>query len=123
MITYFDDKNNKSKKESKKYKTTTTILKSFDTFVIIATTSSSVTLNLTGIGLIVILISTASACALSIGNKVFYEVIINNYNKYKKKYEKDQNTIKSFDKLNRKSLQDNVIKKSEYESLCIVFTE
>ena len=122
MITYFKDKNNKSKRKYKKYKTITTILKSFDTFVIIATTSSSITLSLTGIGLIVIPISTTSACALSIGNKVLYEVVVNKYNKYKKLYERDQNTIKSFDKLYRKSLQDNVIDKTEYDSLCNIFT-
>ena len=46
MITYFKDKNSKSKKKYKKYKTLTTINKSFDTFVIIATTSSSITLTL-----------------------------------------------------------------------------
>ena len=86
MITYFKDKNHKSKKKYKKNKTITIILKSFDTFVFIATTSSSITLSLTGIGLIVIPISTASACALSIGNKVFYEIIINKYNKYKNQY-------------------------------------
>ena len=85
--------------------------------------TSSITLNLTGIGLIVIPISTASACALSIGNKVLYEVITNKYNKYKKRFEKDQQTIKSFDKLYRKSLQDNVIDKTEYERLCIISTK
>ena len=83
MITYLKDRNNKSKKKYKKYKTITTILKSFDTFVIIATTSSSITLSLAGIGLIVIPKSTASACALSIGNEVIYEIIVNKYNKYK----------------------------------------
>ena len=123
MITYFKDKNNKSKKRHKNYKTITTILKSFDRFVIIATTSSSITLSLTGIGLLAIPISTATACGLSIGNKVLYEIIINKYNKYKKLYERDQNTIKSFDKLYRKSLQDNVIDKTEYESLCNIFTK
>ena len=122
MITYFKDKNHKSKKRYKKYKTITTILKSFDTFDIIATTSSSITLSLTGIGLILIPISTASACALSIGNKVIYEIIEDKYNKYKKQYEKVQQTIKSFDKLYRKSLQDSVIDKTEYESLCDFFT-
>ena len=122
MITYFKDKNNKSKKRYKNYKTITTILKSFDTFVIIATTSSSITLSLTGIGLIAIPISTATACGLSIGNKVLYEIIINKYNKDKKLYERDQNTIKSFDKLYRKFLQDNVIDKTEYDSLCNIFT-
>ena len=123
MITYFKDKNNKSKKRYKNYKTITTILKSFDTIVIIATTSSSITLSLTGIGLIAIPKSTATACGLSIGNKVLYEIIIKKYNKYKKLYERDQNTIKSFDKLYRKSLQDNVIDKAEYESLCNFFTK
>ena len=54
MITYINFKNNKSKKEYKKYKTLSTILKSFDTIVIIATTSSSITLSPTGIGLIMI---------------------------------------------------------------------
>ena len=122
MITYFKDKNNKSKKKYKKYKTITTILKSFYTIDIIATTLSSITLSLTGIGLIVIPISTASACALSIGKQVIYEIIINKYNKYKKQYEKDQQTIKSFDKLYRRSLQDNLIDIYEYECLCKSFT-
>ena len=123
MMTYFKGENNKSKKRFKKYKTITTIFKSFDTFVIVATTSSSITLSLTGIGLIAIPISTATACGLSIGNKVLYEIIINKYKKYKKQYERDQQTIKSFDKLYRKSSQDNVIDKKEYESLCKFFTK
>ena len=45
------------------------------------------------------------------------------YNKYKKQYERDYNTIESFDKLYRKSLQDNVIDKTEYESLCNIFSK
>ena len=71
----------------------------------------------------VIPISTASACALSIGNKVLYDIIINKYNKYKKQYERDQQTNKYFDKLYRKSLQDKVIDKNDYESLCDIFTK
>ena len=95
MITYFKDKNDKSKKKYKKYKKITTILKSSDTFVIIVITSSSIFLSLTGIGLITIPIPSATACELSIGNEVIYEIIIIKYNKYKKQYEKDQQTIKS----------------------------
>ena len=70
-ILYFKGNKIKSKEKYKNYKTFTTIIISFDTFVIIATTSSSVTLSLTGIGLIAIPISTATACGISIGNKVF----------------------------------------------------
>ena len=80
-------------------------------------------LSVTGIGLIAIPISTATACGLSITNKVLYEVVMQKYSKYKKQYEKDQQTIKSFDKLYRKSLQDNVIDKGEYESLCNISTK
>ena len=51
---FLKDKNHKSKKNDKKYKKITTILKSFDTLVIIVSTSSSNMLCLTEIGLIVI---------------------------------------------------------------------
>ena len=123
MINYFKDKNNKSKKKYKNYKTLNTVLESVDSIVIIGATSTSITLSVTGIGLIVLPISAGIACGLSLGNKVLHKLIINKYNKYKKQYERDQNTIKSFDKLYRKSLQDNVIDKSEYESLCNIFTK
>ena len=123
MITYFKDKNHKSKKRYKNYKTLNTILESVDSIVIIATTSTSITLSTTGIGLIILPISAGIACGLSLGNKKIHKLIINKYNKYKKQYERDQNTIKSFDKLYRKSLQDNVIDKTEYETLCNIFTK
>ena len=122
MITYFKDKNNKSKKRYKKYKTLKTILESVDSIVIIAANSTSITLSVTGIGLIVLPISAGIACTLSISNTILHKLIINKYNKYKKQYERDQNTIKSFDKLYRKSLQDNIIDKTEYENLCNIST-
>ena len=122
MITYFKDKNKKSKKKYKNYKTLNTILESADSIVIIGATSTSITLSITGVGLIILPISAGVACALSLGNKILHKLIINKYNKYKKQYERDQNTIKFFDKLYRKSLQDNVIDKTEYDSLCNIFT-
>ena len=45
------------------------------------------------------------------------------YIKYKKQYERDLLTNESFDKLYRKSLQDKIIDKNEYESSCNVFTQ
>ena len=123
MITYFKDKNNKSKKRYKNYKTLNTILESVDSIVIIAATSTSITLSVTGIGLIVLPISAGIACGLSLGNKILHKLILNKYYKYKKQYERDQQTIKSFDKLYRKSLQDDIIDKTEYENLCNIFTK
>ena len=122
MITYFKDKKHKSKKKYKNYKTLNTVLESVDSVVIIGATSTSITLSVTGIGLIVLPISAGIACGLSLGNKILHKLIINKNNKYKKQYERDQNTIKSFDKLYRKSLQENVIDKTEYENLCNIFT-
>ena len=123
MITNFKDKNNNSKQRFKNYKTLNTILESVDSIVIIGATSTSITLSVTGVGLIILPISAGIACGLSLGIKVLRKLIINKYNKYKKQYERDQQTIKSFDKLYRKSLQDNVIDKNEHESLCNIFTK
>ena len=123
MITYFEDKNHKSKKKYKNYKTLNTVLESVDSIVIIGATSTSITLWVTGVCLIILPISAGIACALPLSNKVMHKLIINKYNKYRKQYERDQQTIKSFDKLYRKSLEDNVIVKTEYDSLCNIFTK
>ena len=123
LITYFKDKNHKSKKKYKNYKTLNTLLESVDGVVIIGATSTSITLSVIGIGLFVLPISAGIACGISLDNKILHNKIINKYNKYKKQYERDQQTIKSFDKLYRKSLQDNVIVKTEYDSLCNIFTK
>ena len=123
MITYFKDKNNKSKKSYKNYNTPNTILESVDDIVIIGATSTSTTLSFTGIGMIILPISAGIASTISLGNKVLHKIIINKYNKYKKLYERVQLTIKSFDKIYRKSIQDIVIDKNEYESLCSFFTK
>ena len=73
--------------------------------------------------MIVLPISAGVVCGISLGNKILHKLIINKYNNYKKLYERDQNTINSFDKLYRKSLQDNIIDKTEYENLCKIFTK
>ena len=122
MITYFKDKNNKSKKRYRNYKTLNTVLESVDSIVIIAATSTSISLSITGIGLTILPISAGIACTLSLGNKVLHNLVINKYNKYKKQYERDQQSIESFDKLTRKYLQGNIFDKTEYESLCNIFT-
>ena len=45
------------------------------------------------------------------------------YSKFKKQYEKYQQTIKYFDKLYRKNFKDNLIDRIEYESLSKYFTK
>ena len=123
MITYFKDKNNKSKKRYKKDKTPNAILESVDSIVIIGATSTSITLSVTGVGLTIPQKSAGIACTLSLDNKVIHELMISKYNKYKEQNERDLQTIRSFDKLYRKSPQGNVIDKTEYEKLCNIFTK
>ena len=60
-----------------------TILISVDTFVTVATTVSSLTLSLTGIGFIAIPLSTGIACELTISDKVISEQVMQMYNNYK----------------------------------------
>ena len=100
-----------------------TVLESIDSIFINAATSTSKTLSVTGVGLIIVPISVDIACTLSLGNKILHKLIINKYNKYKKQYERDQQTIKSFDKSYSKSLQDYIFDKNEYENLCNIFTK
>ena len=83
MITYFKDKNHKSKKRYKNYKTLNTILESVDSIVIIAATSTSITLSVTGVGLIILPISAGIAFTLSLANKVLHKLIINKYKNIK----------------------------------------
>ena len=122
-ITYFQDRNHKSEKRSEFYKTLNTLLESIGSIVIIGATSISITLSISGVGLIILPISDVFACFLSLGNKVLHKIVVNKYNKYKKQKEKSQQTIKSFDKLYRISLQDNIIDRNEYEILCNNFTK
>ena len=90
MIQYFKDKNNKSKKRYKNYKTLNTVLETADSIVNIAATSTSITSSITGVGLIILPISTGIACSLSLGNKVLPKLIINEYNKNKKQNERSK---------------------------------
>ena len=77
MTIYFKDKNHKSKKEWKNCKTLNTILESVDTIVVIGATTTSVTLSVTGDGVIVVPISSGVASALSLANKVLHKMILN----------------------------------------------
>ena len=58
-------------KEIKNFKVLFTIVKTVDTFVNFATTSSSVILSITGFGLILIPNSTGIACGLTPARRLF----------------------------------------------------
>ena len=61
--------------------------------------------------------TTGNACSLSLSSEILHEIILDKYNKYKKQYQKDEKTIKPFDKLYRTSLKDNLTDKKVYEPI------
>ena len=91
--------------------------------MILGATTTSVTLLVAGVRLVVVPFSAPIACALAIVDKVIQKVFMIKHNKYKKLYEKDLLTLKSFDKLYKKSLQNFRIDESEYESFCNKFSK
>ena len=101
-------------KKVKTYKIMSTISKTVDSFVSIASTSNSITLSLSWMGLITLPFSTGNACSLSLFSEKLPETFLDKCKKYKKHYQKAEQTIQSFDKFYRKSLQDNLIDKNEY---------
>ena len=71
----------------------TTLLKSIDTFVIRGSTSSSIKLLLTKIGLIVIPISTGIACGVTVNEKVIHEIVKVNTKNFMRKINKQLNLL------------------------------
>ena len=69
----------------------TTIIKSVDTVVIIGATTTTVTLSVTGVGLILVPISVGITYALSLGNKLIQRIILKKYSKYKDNVKKPTN--------------------------------
>ena len=67
LMNYFKTENRESKKE---YKLLSAILKSVDTIVISATTSTSVTLSVLGIALILVPQSVVVACGIIISKSI-----------------------------------------------------
>ena len=63
-------KTTNQKKRNKTYKTLNKILESVDSIVIIGATPTSITLSVTGVGLVILPKSAGIACTLSLGNKV-----------------------------------------------------
>ena len=95
LLYYFEDRN---KIESR---TSSTFEKSFNTSVSFATTSISVTYSVTSYGLVVTPKSTGVACAITISNKMLFDLVMGKYKKHENCYDRaeEQNRIqKNFDK-------------------------
>ena len=73
--------------------------KTVDKIVNVAKTSSAVTLTFTGFGVIEFTKTPGIACGIFLSKNVLHDTIFNKNNKFKKDFERAQQTLTSFDKL------------------------
>ena len=64
------------------------MLELVDSIVFIGATLTSITLSITGNGLIILPISAGIACTIILGNKVLHKINIRRYNNYRNKMKK-----------------------------------
>ena len=112
---FYEEEYKKLKKKHNKYKNLNKILNTIDSVAIISTTSTSITLSLTGYGLIIVPITAGCGCVMTVGSKIISEFLKKKEKSYLKKYTLSHNTLNDFRKLYQKSLEDNIINENEYK--------
>ena len=108
---------NKHKKKYTKYKLINNIINSTDGLIIIGTFSASVTLSITGVGIIVVPITTGVGCATGILVKLCSSYLKKKEQNYKLKYAIIPKTLDDFRQLFTTSLKDNHIDEKEYHRI------
>ena len=114
MMKYYELEEKKCKKKYTKYKLRNNIINSTDGLIIIGTTSASVTLSITGVGIIVVPITAGVGCATGILVKICSSYLKKKEQNYKLKYTIIQKTLDVFRQLFTTSLKHNHIDEKEY---------
>ena len=96
MMKYYELEENKYKKKCTKYKRINNLINSTDGLIIIGTTSASVTLSITGVGIIVVPITAGVGCATGILVKICSSYLKKKEQNYKLKYTIIQKTLDYF---------------------------
>ena len=126
MMKYYELEENKYKKKYTKYKLINNIVNSTDGLIIIGTTSASVTLSITGVGIIVVPITAGVGCATGILVKICSSYLKKKEQNYKLKYNNIQKTLDDLRQLFTTSLKNIHIDEKEndrfvnmYENYCV----
>ena len=114
MMKYYELEENKYKKKYTEYKLTNNLINSTDGLIILGSTSASVTLSITGVGIIVVPITAGVGCATGILGKICSSYLKKKEQNYKLKYAIIQKTLDDFRQLLTTSLKDNHIDEKEY---------
>ena len=109
MMKYYEMEEKKYKQKYNKYKLINNIINSTDSLIVIGTTSASITLSITGVGIIVVPITAGVGCVTGILVKICSSYLKKKEQKYKLKYAIIQKTLDDFRQLYVTSLKDNHI--------------
>ena len=121
MMKYYGMEEKKYKQKYTKNKLINNIINSFDGIIVIGTTSTSVTLSITGVGIIVVPITAGVGCATGILVKICSSYLKKKEQNYKLNYAIIQKTLDDFRQLYITSLKDNLIDEKEYQRFVTQF--
>ena len=121
MMKYYEMEEKKYKQKYNKYKLINNLINSIDGIIVIGTTSASISLSITGVGIIVVPIAAGVGCTTGILVKICSSYLKKKEQNYKLKYTIIQKTLDDFRQLYVTSLKDNHIDEKEYHRFVTQF--
>ena len=121
MMKYYEMEEKKYKQKYNKYKLINNLINSLDGIIVIGTTSASISLSITGVGIIVVPIAAGVGCTSGILVKICSSYLKKKEQNYKLKYTIIQKTLDDFRQLYVASLKDNCIDEKEYHRFVTQF--
>ena len=121
MMNYYEMEEKKYKQKYNKYKLINNLINSLDGIIVIGTTSVSISLSITGVGIIVVPIAAGVGCTTGILVKICSGYLKKKEQNYKLKYTIIQKTLDDFRQLYVTSLKDNHIDEKEYHRFVTQF--
>ena len=121
MMKYYEMEEKKYKQKYNKYKLINNLINSLDGLIVIGTTSASISLSITGVGIIVVPITAGVGCTTGILVKICSGYLKKKEQNYKLKYNIIQKTLDDFRQLYVTSLKDNHIDEKEYHRFVTQF--
>ena len=121
MMKYYEMEEKKYKQKYNKYKLINKLINSLDGIIVIGTISASISLSITGVGIIVVPIAAGVGCKTGILVKICSSYLKKKEQNYKLKYTIIQKTLDDFRQLYVTSLKDNHIDEKEYHRFVTQF--
>ena len=121
MMKYYEMEEKKYKQKHNKYKLINNLINSLDGIIVIGTTSASISLSITGVGIIVVPIAAGVGCTTGILVKICSSYLKKKEQNYKLKYTIIQKTLDDFRQLYVTTPKDNHIDEKEYHRFVTQF--